>query len=257
MAPPTVFTRPKRQILSTTGTARLTREVRCESQLLVAIAELSAPRAGFADLDIDETPTGGEIVIAAPFTIGATIVVPPEGMCITFRSAGYAAITPRVAISSMFLVEAAAVSFIALFCSAAGLSSCAETFVRIGSVGGTAGKDITVERCIVIADRVFVDEHGATNAIISRNRQTELSATHAAAIVCLNPCLIEGNTLADGGGDSITLGAFAQGSRIIGNHTGGGDITTTAATDGSTIVGNVMGGGAITANAGDAVGLNA
>jgi len=159
----------------------------------------------------------------------------------------------------MFLVNAIGVTLRNIFCNALDETTFATTFVEIGDED-FAGDRLTIERCLVAADRIFVDNGKHADKVrVLFNEQEEITNAHAAPIVVAGEdCHIEGNELADGGGDVITIAAGARDTRIVANACNGGDIHSNASAGGNTIVGNTgtAAGANITAHASDAVGLN-
>ncbi len=194
-----------------------TRPVYDEASMRAAIAE-----AARAD---PTTLRGGGLtaLIVSPFTTTKTFIIPRTATGFNIISNSRVPIKARGILASLFDVRADFVTIRGLFVFANSLTNYFTSFViTTGSPNNTI-----VDDNVVTADRIFVTD-GGDSASIRDNYQTRVNATHAAPIVAHNSTLVEGNTLHDGGGDSITV--TGSHCRLLANDTGGGDITTTAGT---------------------------
>lgn len=249
---PSLFERPNRQITQTLGTSRAREEVRTVTQLRNAIGRVVAEMKTASS----SMRTGAELVLTAPITLDAPIILPPEvrGLTISGRAPLLAA---SASLACAFDVRAREVTLRGLH--AIGTSSA--FFVAFVRVTTSAGIGTRVRDCTVDADRLFVITSDAgnsvTDSIIEGNVCRKISLTADPAVE-LRGLLhqVRGNVLPDGGGDSIVLRAFGGACVIGGNIILGGDITTSASLGANTIFGNT-GANTITGAGSDQIGLNA
>lgn len=257
MTPPTIFTRPKRQIASALSSAFDEVPVKTYSQLLQAITSI-ATRGASGPL----AAMGGSICIIQPFSDwSSAVVIPEECAGLTIRAISRFPLRAAApATAAMFDVRAEFVTIKDLFCYG-DVDGYFTTFVTTGASfsTGRAVDNLRILNNDVFADRVFVDASlgKCDNAKIVGNWQNEANGSHSAAIfVDSTDVLVSGNDLEDGGADSITIGANGARARISDNYTGGGDITTTASGGFNAVSGNVLNGGTYTGAGTDAAAAN-
>lgn len=236
-----IFARPSRVrgVLAAVQQGVLSRPVYTEDQLHAAIGEVAARfvlgENGYS------TAFGGEIVIAAPFKVRAPVIIPPRCTFLTIRGLPGAGLVADDADQGvLFRVQAPHVTLervLAFYASEGGTPSAwFNTFVQADpgqSVDGVtfAPQHLRVLDCRCFTDRLFVDASGgdAAGAVLERNYVNAPNGTHDACVVLDSErqCVIR-NDLDDGGGDSVTIGANAEGCDVSGNDLGGGDVTSTA-----------------------------
>lgn len=256
---PTVFTRPKRQIQGTLAQSYGETPVTSEQELLNAITAC-ATRGATATL----ASFGSSILIAAPITVSARIVIPPECAGLTIRANSrfpISAATP--AINGLFEVAAEYVTIRDLFVfgDADGYFT---TFVRTPSSfePGRSSKGLSVIHNLVMTDVLYSDGSvgNAQEALVADNEQPSVpNAILAGRRLSFNSirCRAHHNVLRDNGGTVIATSSQASDCVFMGNHTGGGDIDVTVGAGGNTVIGNVTEGGAVTGNVNDIfTGLN-
>lgn len=267
-----IFQRPPRvrQTLNTQQQGGVERYVTSEDELRRAIGEVAARFS--VDASGFPVALGGSIVIAKTFTVKAEITIPPQASLLSIRALSGCAILPdTLDQGTLFNVQAAFIKIRDLFVfykSTAGTpTSCFNIFVELEdvaaiTVGGTSinvnPENCHVTGCTFYGDRLFVDGSGGTgdDARIIDNWMTEANGSHSAALVFdSSRCAARGNTLSDGGGDTVTLSTNASECMIIGNDCGNGDITSSASGGYNVISGNVRT-GALAWHGTDAVGLN-
>lgn len=229
--------------------------VRTEAELRNAIGRVGA--AGQAGEEFGAGFLGARIEICAPLTLGSPVEIGPTCRGLTIAAAGLLAITPRVALARMFLVNAPAVTLDGLFCQARSTSVFATTFVEIGDED-FAGDLFVMRDCFVAADRIFVDDgKGASRIRLTHNLHEDVSGTFAVPVLVDGRALIEGNDIKDGGSGVIMVTSNGSRCRIIGNACDGGDIDTSASGGLNTIAANAeIGAGSAFAGTDDATGGN-
>lgn len=257
MAPPTIFTRPRRQIAQTQSAAFDEIRVPSYAELLNAITNIASRGAGNALAAL-----GGSICIIAPFNDwAAPVIIPEECPGLTIRAISLFPLrAATAAVSSMFDVRAEFVTIKDIF-SYGDADGYFTTFATTGSsfTSGRSANNLRLFNNVCFADRVFVDASSGKcdDAQIVGNWQNEANASHSAAIVVDSPgALVSGNSLEDGGGDSITVGANASRCAVVGNDCGGGDITSNASGGFNTISANRGVGAVVAAGTDDSAGGN-
>lgn len=239
MAPPSIFTRPRRQIQAAQSTAFDEFRVASEDEWHAAIASISA-RAGSGIL----AALGGAICFVAPFTVSAPLIIPGECPGLTVRALSKFPITAATAaVSTMFDVRAELVTIRDIFCHGA-TGGYFTTFVT-NSGNATSGRSAHTCRvldCDVIADRIYVDAAAGDAHRAKVRGVVQLSAangTHDAPIVFDSGyCTADGCDIDDGGGDAVTIEANGHSCHIVACNFDGADGTSTASQGNNTWIGN-------------------
>ena len=237
-----------------------------EEGLLRALAEVSN-RFRF---DAAGTPSalGGSIVIAAPFTVKATVVIPPRCTGLTIRGLPGATLLPNAADQGvLFNLQAQLVTIRDLFAfyKAEGGTPTAwfNVFVE-ASLGAPVDGVIIgpsmcrIRDCVVLADKLYVDTttDDAAETIVADNWCNEANATHEAAIHFNSGRMIaRGNVVQDGGSNSVTVGSDGESCKIVENELGYGGVDTASSLGSNVVWGNTRT-GALTLHGTDASGGN-
>lgn len=261
------FPRPQLAPPSQLATPHAQREryVTSEDELISAIGEV-AHRSSIAASG-QTIAFGGEIVIASSMVMRKTpILIPYQCAGLTIRAlAGMGLIPFEGDQGVIFRAEAALLTLRDLFVAFGGTletpTAWFNTLVEAydPSTAGYDAEGLTIERCRLYVDRIFVDESegNCDNASIAFNHIISApNGTHAASIVLDSRGQVACyNVLDDGGGDSITVENDGESCRLIGNDLGGGDITSSASGGLNSIWSNVRS-GTITAAGTDSQGGN-
>lgn len=209
-----------------TRQSRFTRYVTSEDEFR-RVMSVIASRGGTAEAP--GSGFGATVVLAKPFVVSAPLVIPVECIGVTVTASAKFPIVASGVVPALFDVRAALVTIRGVLAYAKTSADMFSTFVRVPS----GAVDVNYLRVLdndAFCDRLFVDVAGEASApSIVGNTHRGMSATFAAPIAVLtNDALIEGNTLADGGGDAITIGSGSTygRARIVGNDCSGADITT-------------------------------
>lgn len=230
---------------------RYNRIATSEDELRAEIKSLAGVNSSGSRL----TP-GGRIMICAPFTVSSPIIIPPEAPGITICAASMVPIRSRGNLSTLFDVRAEFFAVEGLFVDADSAGNGFTTFVTLtgNAASGRSGTFCTVRGNRVMVDRILVDASAgdcSDGQLVDNIQVNELNGSHSASVfIDSNRWLVRGNTIKDGGGDSITIDANASECRVIGNDLGFGDYTSTASSGGNTFSGNVRT-GVVTAHATD------
>jgi hypothetical protein len=228
-----IFTRPRRQIQAATSSSMREYPVTSFDEVMAAISVIQ--KLGATG---DYAAAAACILQVAPFRVERSIVIPVECVGLTFKACSRLPITAGGVVDTLFDVRAKLVTIRDLFCASESTTDMFTTFVTCGSGGADL---LRVLDNYVVADRVYVESasNDPNDVIIRGNQQSEVNNAHAAPIVIHGGrARVVENTLADGGGDGITVGAGGDFVAIIGNDLRGADITTTASDGENTIVGN-------------------
>lgn len=240
---PTRFPPKTRQVLATTASAQYTRPVATEDELRAAIDEIAARGGSTED---PGSAFGATISIVAPFSVGRPVVIPEGCIGLTIEAVAKFPITARGVVSSLFEVDALAVTIRDLFVWATSTANMFTTFVTIPTTAADPDR-VAVLNNFVFADRLFVDQNGlAAGAMVVGNEHRKVSTTAAAAVhsaatkgVCAD------NNLPDGGGNTIFIGTEGLGAgngggrwRLVGNDCNGGDIKTDESNGGTYLASN-------------------
>lgn len=243
------------QVQGTQQHSRLEHTAKTEQQLRVALREIAllATSRPFAAV-------GASICIAASFRVSETVAIATSGLRIFALS--YVPIFADGALAALFDVRAGAESVTIEGLAVHGVSSGSgfARFVTVSDPDGTndKAKYLRLLRNVVTVDHIIVDDSAglAESAFIIDNVQAGSLGTHSASISCDSPrWVIRGNTIKDGGGDAILLGAAANRCRITENDLDGADLTTSGS-GGVTAISDNVDCGTLTTHATDAVGLN-
>lgn len=183
----------------------------------------------------------GRIILTRPMTFTRPVIV--KSPQVTIVQAAQFPLTATTLLDCLFDVRAYNVTLDGIYFYAASAATLCTALVR-ATYDGTdflTPTQLTMTRCSAYCDQIFVDDSGgnASYARILDCHQAELNATHGAPIY-LNSYgqRARGNSIIDGGGDSITVGATGEACEVAFNDCGGGDITTSASLGFNTIVGN-------------------
>jgi hypothetical protein len=235
---------------------RFERFVTSEDELRAAIRSLASPNtSGTARLS-----GGGRIVICAPFSVSAPIVIPFQAPAITICSAAPVPIRSVGVLATLFDVRAFlfTVEDLLVLADSAGNGFTAFVTLSGDSTAGASSAGCVIRGNKVQVDRILVDASTGDSddgQLLDNWQLDELNGAHAASVyIDSNRWLVRGNTIKDGGGDSITVDVNGAACRLLGNDLGFGDITTTLSGGGGIIDGNCRK-GVITAP-GDTIGDN-
>lgn len=199
--------------------------------------------------------SGGGIVIAGPMSVTKPLVIPAGCGGLTIFAPARYPIYPVGVLDTLFDVRATLVTIRDLFCASRSASNMFTTFVTVGAGGAN---HLRVLDNYVVADRVYVESaaNAPNDCMVRDNVQSKINATHAAPIVVHGGrTKVHGNSVTDGGGDGITVGAGGDFCSIKGNDLRGADITTTASDGSNAVDGNTQC-GTLTLHGADAQGLN-
>lgn len=223
--------------------------------------ELRRKLAQFASYSVDSgnrLSGGGRIVLTRQIVFSRPVIITAPQ--ITIVQAAPFPLSATTLLDCLFDVRAYNVTLEGIYFYAPTAARLCTALVRAtyDGIDFLTPAQFTMTRCSAYCDQLFVDDSAgaAPYARVLDCHQVELNATHAAPIYLDSyGARARGNSLVDGGGDSITVGANGEACEIAGNDCGGGDITTSASLGFNTIVGNIKT-GAIAVAAGDAAGLN-
>lgn len=215
-------------------------------------------------------PPGGDIVVAGTFTVKSTIVIPQLAPRVRIRSIGGAVILPDTPDQgTLFQVQSifARISDLFVFYKTdddGNPTAWFNTFVEMVDGGAVGDYNVNPFGCHVVrnvfyGDRLYVDSSLGTadNAIIAENfAGEEANGTHAACVFLDSQRVVcSKNSLSDGGGDAVTVGANGSACNITDNDCHDGDITSSASGGDNTIHDN-MRVGTITRHPSDSRGGN-
>ncbi len=237
-----------------------------EEGLLRALAEVSH-RFRF-DAAGTALSLGGSIVVAAPFTVKATVVIPPRCAGLTIRGLPGAALLPDAADQGvLFSLQAQLVTIRDLFAfykAEGGVPTAWFNVFVEASLGAPVGgvtmspSVCRVRDCVAYADKLYVDTTtgDAAETIVADNWCNEANGTHEAAIHLNSRSMIaRGNVVQDGGSNSVTVGSDGEFCKIVENELGYGGVDT-ASSLGSNVVWSNTRIGALALHATDASGGN-
>lgn len=251
-----MFPRPpvRRQTLGTQAASIASQPVKSEDELRVAIGNVAAAQAGVTTTNLGAI-TGAEIVLTSSFTVSAPITIPSTCQGLTIRGAGRVPILASGVVSSLFVVEASALTLRGFFIKSPDASNVfTYALVQPASASSATGS------CVV--DDVLVFGGGVLSCVgsVASNwllRGVTFANTIAAAAFAIDGDLqngrIEGCKFT--GANGIQIGAGGGRCAIVGNVLSGAAITTNASSGLNTIVGNANC-GVITAAGSDAAAGN-
>lgn len=259
---PATFERPSyaRSLMNTVQHgATGERYVTSEDELRAAIAEVAARLNAVQFGGVGYAyAAGGSITIAKTFTVSSTVLISPYCPFLTIRSLSDSMLVAVAeAQEALFEVRADHVTIdgVTAYWGLSGNSAkWFDTFVKIPSGGGFSASSLTISRCRMWVDRMFVDESAddARGAKIV-NCFMDAATGSAGAPVVMNSArqMLSGCTLDVGGsGDAVTVGSDAEYCRVLGCDLGYGDYTSTASFGSNTFSGNTRV-GTVTAHATD------
>lgn len=246
--------RPLRPILGTQATSQVAREVRTEDELRQALQPLDVLTSSTV-----VAQTGRRIVITAPITLKAPVIIDASLPGTIIEANGYLPITCGVDGIDAFEVRASICTIRGLLFTSAVLGGVATlgqfaTCVRVkANIGFCRILDCHVLDCESLA----VVEGLAGDGII---RGCRVGSPTASGIDCVaidgDGWRVEGNWLnVNGIGVAVRVTANGEKTTITGNNCANCGVTTSASMGFNTIYGNTSA-GTITNHATDAVGLN-
>lgn len=235
----TIFQRAKRQVQQTQATGIHMQEVSTENELLSAVSAIAS------------SGVPGTIVIVAPFTISAPVVIPSACAGLTIKAAGKFDIGASGAVSSMFDVRAEQVTIrdIYSFNTAALINSTGNKFrTFVTSTLGQSGTSNSVRpallnnivftaRFYVEANTIGVADYGAPSLIDNVCRSPDSESEAMVEIQTSGARLIGNRFVPDSIAfvfdDSLGSGVLGGNAMFVGNSWGGGSVDTSDAAAGS------------------------
>lgn len=209
-------------------------QVRSAQELRAAVASIAA-RGSTTDL----ARGAGVVRICSPISMDASLVIPAACTGLTICASGRVPVSASGVVATLFEIRAANVTIRDVLCSSPSTSNMFTAFVTMGTAALAPGADSpTLIDNVVGADRLYVEPASVSTSapLLRGNRQTEVNASHSASVeIHSHEGRVSDNVLADGGGDTVTIGASGGDTTVVGNDFGGGDITTTASDGGNTV----------------------
>lgn len=253
-----------RQILPTQATAQVFREVRTEDELRVALqpGDVTTIAALLAN-------TGRRIVITAPITLKAPIVIPESMPGTIIESHGFIPLTPGVDGIDAFEIRAPLVIIrdVLLYADLINSRRFNRAFVMVDSGVTIAGSSVSPTSARIVnvealgVNQFLVDEttNDASDGWIDRCSMQRFANDVNADGVSLNSSDWRiTNSKMQGVGTGIAVRVGTNGSRtlIMGNYFGGDGVDTSASAGGENVISSNVNAGTIVNTGTDRVGLN-